>query len=89
MLSFPEWLKPVRRHSATSILSSSSTTPQTDKYKDVSYRAYPNFSNDPLTTCHRPVKNLEDFGMIGPNNCIKNISNKPQKSAWGRVSAFD
>jgi hypothetical protein len=87
MLSFPEWLKPIRRHSATSILSSGSmATQKGGTNNDLRYGMYPPFQNDPMSTFKNLNNTLNEFKMIGSNHDNKCISHKPSKSAWGRVS---
>ena len=87
LLSFPEWLKPIRRHSATSILSSASMATQNGgTNNDQRYGIYPTYQNDALSTFKSPNNTLKEFKMIGSNNEMKCISHKPSKSAWGRVS---
>ena len=87
MLSFPEWLKPIRRHSATSIMSSGSMATQKGATNsDLRYGMYPPFQNDPMSTIKSPNNTLKEFKIIGSNNDMKCISHKPSKSAWGRVS---
>ena len=85
MLSFPEWLKPVRRHSATSLMSGLSTVAQSGTNNDIRYGIYPNFQSSAVTSYNNPSNNLNQFNLVGCRSDIKSISNKPSKSAWGRV----
>ena len=85
MLSFPGWLKPVRRHSATSIISGISQMElKADSSQYQSHRVYPPFHADTKEIFDYPKNKLTAFDMIGMNE----IPNKPSKSAWGRVSEF-
>ena len=86
MLSFPGWLKPVRRHSATSIISGISQMDlKVDTTQNQSHRVYPPFHADPKETFDYSKNKLKAFDMIGMNENIPGIPNKPSKSAWGRV----
>ena len=87
MLSFPGWLKPIRRHSATSTISGISQMElKADTSQKQSRRVYPQFHSDPKETFEYPQNKLTAFDMIGMNENIPGIPNKPSKSAWGRVS---
>ena len=85
MLSFPEWLKPIRRHSATSLMSGSSLVAQSGTNKDLRYGVYPNFQSAAVTPYNSPSNDINQFNLVGSSSDIKSISNKPSKSAWGRV----
>ena len=86
MLSFPGWLKPVRRHSATSIVSGISQMDlKADTSQNQSHRVYSPFQANQKETFDRPETKLTAFDMIGMNENIPGIPNKPTKSAWGRV----
>ena len=89
MLSFPGWLKPVRRHSATSIISGISQMDlKVDTSQNQSHRVYTPFQANQKETFDRPKNKLTAFDMIGMNENIPGIPNKPTKSAWGRVRKF-
>ena len=89
MLSFPGWLKPVRRHSATSIISGTSQMElKADSSQNQSHRVYTPFHADTKDMFDYPKNKLTAFDMIGMNENIPGIPNKPSKSAWGRVRKF-
>ena len=85
MLSFPEWLKPIRRHSATSLISSSSMVTQPGTNKDLRYGIHPAFHHQNVTSYNNSSQIINQFNLIESNSDIKSISNKPSKSPWGRV----
>ena len=85
MLSFPEWLKPIRRHSATSLISSSSMATQTGGNKDLRYGIYSTYQNPTLVPYSNPSNHLNQFSLIESSSDIKDISHKHSKSPWGRV----
>ena len=86
MLSFPGWLKPVRRHSATSIISGISQMElKADSSQNQSHRVYPPFHADPKEIFDYPKNKLTALDMIGMHENIPGNPNKPSKSAWGRV----
>ena len=85
MLSFPEWLKPIRRHSATSLISSSSMVTQPGTNKDLRYGIHPAFHHQNVTSYNNSSQIMNQFNLIESNSDMKSISNKHSKSPWGRV----
>ena len=86
MLSFPEWLKPIRRHSATSILSSSSMACHTDANQERRYHVYPSSQDDEMITYNKASNRVNNFKTIENHDATKHLSSKPSKSAWGKVN---
>ena len=59
-----------------------------DSSQNQSHRVYPPFHANPKEIFDYPKNKLAAFDMIGMNENIPGIPNKPSKSAWGRVSEF-
>ena len=59
-----------------------------DASQNQSHRVYPPFHADTAEIFDYPKNKLTAFDMIGMNENIPGILNKPSKSAWGRVRKF-
>ena len=89
MLSFPEWLKPIRRHSAISILSGSSMTCHTDANKERMDDALIRMrsQDDELITYNNTCNRMNSIKIMENHDALsKHLLSKPSKSAWGKVN---
>ena len=85
MLSFPAWLNPIRRHSATSILSNTSMICNADSCREYQYTIRSR-SRDTKTADFDAISRGErKFEDTENHYSIKSNKSTHSKTAWGKV----
>ena len=88
MLSFPVWLNPIRRHSATSILSNTSMICHADSCREYQYTIHSRGRDKKRADYDAISRGQRNYEDNENHSSTKANKSKHSKTAWGKVIPY-